>query len=465
MSRQLTGSREDARSESRAARKVASAEQAAAGTTGPADGSAPRRSSTLPTLRGFGFLVFGVGCAIVAYVIGRSELLFAAGFLVLLPLIAFLIVRLRPLRITVTRTFSPTVVTAGTPTVVELAVRNVSGLASPAATWTDRIPWFPHRAGPGALPVMPPGGSATPTRNSRLGYSLRPSLRGVYDIGPLNVSYNDPFGLAVGRLAVGGSQSLYVVPLVVPLGESVSLAVSGEGSARLIQHLATGNDDDLMTREYRTGDALRRVHWRASARHGELMVRQEEQRSYPEARLILDTRADGYGAVVAGANLTANGVGPFEWAITMIASVGVHLHRSGFLVQILETGPRQIAPLGDANQGSGQDMEFLLSLAGVGLTASAPIVGDANDERMLGALGPVFAVVANPPVESLRWIIAHRRPYEAGVAFVIESGNPAIAESLQAAGWFCVPVSEDSDPATAWAGVARMSAQTTGVRR
>lgn len=464
MSRQLTDSREDARSESRAARKVAQAEQAAADTTQPSDGTAPRRSSTLPTLRGFGFLVFGVGCAIVAYVIGRSELLFAAGFLVLLPISSFLIVRLRPLRITVTRTFSPTVVTAGTPTVVELAVRNVSGLASPAATWADRIPWFPHRAGPGALPVMPPGGSATPTRNSRLGYSLRPALRGVYDIGPLDVSYNDPFGLAVGRLAVGGSQSLYVVPLVVPLGESVSLAVSGEGSARLIQHLATGNDDDLMTREYRTGDALRRVHWRASARHGELMVRQEEQRSYPEARLILDTRTDGYGGAVAGADL-GSAVDPFEWAITMIASVGVHLHRSGFLVQILETGPRQIAPLGDANQGSGQDMEFLLSLAGVRLTAPAPIIGDANDERVLGALGPVFVVVANPPVESLRWIIAHRRPYEAGVAFVIESGNPAVSESLQAAGWICVPVNEHSDPAHAWAGVARMSAQTTGERR
>jgi hypothetical protein len=425
----------------------------------------PLASSTRPTVRGIGFVAAGVACAIVAYVIGRSELLYATGFLVLLPVVGYLIVRLRPLRLTVTRTFSPPVVTAGTPTVIELSVRNVSGAASAAASWTDRIPWFPHRAGPGTLPPLGPGVTAATSRTSRLGYSLRPSLRGVYDIGPLDVSYTDPFGLATGHLAVGSSQSLYVVPLVVPLGLSVSLAVSGEGSARLIQHMATGNDDDLMTREYRTGDALRRVHWRASARHGELMVRQEEQRSYPEARLILDTRTDGYGGIISTFEFNDSGFTWFEWAITMIASVGVHLHRSGFLVQVLETGARQVAPLGDANQGSGQDLEFLLSLAGVRLQEPSPVIGDGNDERAQGALGPVFAVVADPSTETLRWITAQRRPYETGVAFVIDTGNSAVLEVLEAAGWICVPVSDRADPARAWARVASLTAQTPAERR
>ena len=423
----------------------------------------PRASTTRPSLRGIGLLVVGTGCTVVAYVTGRSELLYATGLLVLLPVIGFMIVRLRPLRLTVSRSFTPPVVTAGRPTVIELEVHNVSGAASPAATWTDRIPWYPFQAGPGVLPVMPPGGSVRATRESRLGYSLRPSLRGVYDIGPLDVRYSDPFGMATGRLTAGGSQSLYVIPAIVPLGESVSLAVSGEGAARLIQHMAIGNDDDLMTREYRTGDALRRVHWRASARHGQLMVRQEEQRSYPEARLILDTRMDGYvdSPAQAGASEQPGSDGEgqewFEWAITMIAAMGVHLHRSGFLVQVLETGPRQIAPLGDANQGSGQDIEFLLSLAGVQLTKPRPTVGEDNEERALGALGPIFAVLANPPAESLHWIAAHRRPYEPGVAFVIETGHPDVVETLKAAGWICVLVDGDSDPALAWSGVSTVT--------
>jgi uncharacterized protein (DUF58 family) len=425
----------------------------------------PRSGSTRPTVRGFLFLVAGIACAVVAYLIGRSELLFASGFLVLLPIIGFLVVRLRPLRLTVARTFSPAVVSAGMATVVELSVRNVSSAASPAAEWTDGIPWFPHQAGPGRLPVIPPGETAVASRASRLGYSLRPGLRGVYDIGPLDVSYSDPFGLAIGHLAVGSSQSLYVIPPVVPLGQSVSLAVSGEGSARLIQHLATGNDDDLMTREYRTGDALRRVHWRASARHGELMVRQEEQRSYPEARIILDTRVDGYGGAIASFAFDNNGFAWFEWAITMIASIGVHLHRSGFLVQVLETGARQVAPLGDAAQGSGQDIEFLLSLAGTTLQEPTAVIGEGNDERGQSALGPVFAVVANPSSSTLRWIASQRRPYETGVAFVLDTGNPAIAEILESSGWSCILVDGMTDFALAWARVSSIASHPIAERR
>ena len=45
-----------------------------------------------------------------------------------------------------------------------------------------------------------------------------------------------------------------------------------------------------MTREYRHGDPMRRVHWAATARHGELMVRQEESVTTPEATIILDQR-------------------------------------------------------------------------------------------------------------------------------------------------------------------------------
>jgi uncharacterized protein (DUF58 family) len=418
-----------------------------------------------PTARGWLFAAAGVLCGILAYGVGRVELLYPAALLILLPLVGYLVVSVRPLRLSVVRSFSPAVVTAGTPTVIELSVRNEAGFASASASWTDCIPWFPHEAGPGNLPSLPAGATVGPTRTARLGYSLRPSLRGVYDIGPLAVTYTDPFGLGVGRLEVGSSQSLYVVPLVVPLGQSVSLAVSGEGTARLIQHMATGSDDDLMTREYRTGDALRRVHWRASARHGELMVRQEEQRSYPEARIILDTRADGYGGTIASFEFNDTGFTWFEWAITMVASLGVHLHRSGFLVEVLETGPRQIAPLGDANQGSGQDLEFLLSLAGVRLDHTNPPIGDATDERAQGALGPVFAVVAAPSPEALHWINAQRRPYETGIAFIIDSGDPTALQQLAESGWICVPVTDESDPARVWAAVAGYTAQTALDRR
>jgi uncharacterized protein (DUF58 family) len=415
-----------------------------------------------PTIRGLVFLMAGAATVTLAYVVGRSELLFLGGFLVLLPLAGLLIVRLRPLRLEITRTFSSPIVTAGTTTTVTFVVRNISNFASAAATWTDRIPWFPHMAGPGSLPVLAPGTAARGARGDRLGYTLRPTVRGVYQIGPLDVAYSDPFGLATTRVEVGNKQSLYVIPEVVPLGETTSVSVLGEGNARLIQHMAVGSDDDLMTREYRTGDALRRVHWRASARHGELMVRQEEQRSFPEARLLIDTRLDGYGGSLAEFGFSETGYSWFEWAVTMVASLGVHLHRAGFLVQVFETGDRQIGALGDSSQGSGQDVEFLLSLAGVRLAPPRQYARADLDETSQRALGPIFAVVADPDEEALRWMLAQRRPYEPGVVFVIQTGSTRAWEAFAAAGWTCVPVRDTDDPGLVWASVPSFSTQSAG---
>jgi uncharacterized protein (DUF58 family) len=417
---------------------------------------ASQTNSVRPTTRGLVFVGCALVCGALGYILDRTEFLYAAGLLLLLTVVGLVAVRIRPLRLTVVRTFSPTVVTAGSQTVVELDIRNVSSFSSAPATWSDRIPWAPGVAGPGNLPALPPGGGvnrATVT-GTRLGYSLRPAVRGVYSIGPLSVEYTDPFGLAVARSAIGNSQSLYVIPAIVPLAESGPIFASGDGSARLIQRTAIGSDDDLMTREYRTGDALRRVHWRASARHGELMVRQEEQRSFPEARLLLDTRLDGYGDSWAEFGIEDDGYRWFEWAIRMIASVGVHLHRSGFLVQVVETGSRQIAPLGDANQGSGQDVEFLLSLAGLRLRNPASLVSAPGEDRSQNSLGPIFAVVAAPSAASLEWIAAQRRPNEAGVAFVIDTGDDHVREVLAEAGWTCVPVRDSDDPGDVWASVS-----------
>src|SRR5262249_58920391 len=83
--------------------------------------------------------------------------------------------------------------------------------------------------------------------------------------------------------------ALVVTPAVTPLPPT-ALAVSwlGEGDARASTAAAAG-EDDVVPRAYRDGDELRRVHWRSTARYGELMVRREEQRWRNRAVLFLDT--------------------------------------------------------------------------------------------------------------------------------------------------------------------------------
>lgn len=433
------------------------------------DSSEASRAASRFTRRGWTMVLSGVFLAMVAYASSLAVLLYAAGFLVLLPVAALVLVRWRRRNLAVVRTFTPRVVSAGSQVLVELTVRNLSLAPSGPATWADRIPWSPGTSGPGHLPglagSMP--GYTSPGAETTVRYTLTPPTRGIYRVGTLAIEYGDPFSLASGGASLGGVQALSVVPATVPLGSSGTMFIGGEGTAHLVQRRSTGSDDDLMTREYRSGDALRRVHWRASARHGELMVRQEEQHTYPEARLLLDTRADGYPGLWAELEGEHNGSDAFEWAVRMVASIGVHLHSAGYLVHVLETAPQQIAPLGETNQGPGHDLEFLLSLAAINPTGPRPThtgqyqshtddISAPLEARAEGASGPVFAVLSTPTTETLRWVIAQRRQGETGVAFVIGRSTDAYS-MLVAAGWNCVPVLESDDPARVWASIPHYS--------
>ena len=86
-------------------------------------------------------------------------------------------------------------------------------------------------------------------------------------------------------------------------------------------------EDDVATREYRHGDDLRRVHWRSTARHGELMVRREEQPWQSRARSCSTPAATPTAARARASS--------FEWAVSAAASIGVHLAREGLGLRLV----------------------------------------------------------------------------------------------------------------------------------
>ena len=100
----------------------------------------------------------------------------------------------------------------------------------------------------------------------------------------------------------------------------------------------------MIPRGYRHGDDLRRVHWRSTARYGELMVRREEQPHRARCTVLLDTRRDAYF-----------GAGPdsaFEWAVSGAASVATHMLERGYAVRLLtDTGTSVPGPDGAAGFG------------------------------------------------------------------------------------------------------------------
>ena len=107
---------------------------------------------------------------------------------------------------------------------------------------------------------------------------------------------------------------------------------SGENRPRAI---ASAGEEDATVREYRDGDDLRRVHWRSTARRGELMVRREEQPWQSRCAMFLD--ADHLAPRPRPSS-------SLEWAVSAAASIGTDRIRRGYATTLLG-GPTTLSAI------------------------------------------------------------------------------------------------------------------------
>lgn len=144
-------------------------------------------------------------------------------------------------------------------------------------------------------------------------YPVPTERRGVLPVGPLRVLRRDLFGLVSVARQHGEPVGVWVRPRVHPLrAVPAGVARSLDGQHDRVPHGSITFDS---LREYVVGDELRRVHWRTSARVGQLMVREHVDTSLPRLVVLLDNRAVAHPDTVAGASET------FEVACEAAASV------------------------------------------------------------------------------------------------------------------------------------------------
>jgi uncharacterized protein (DUF58 family) len=238
-------------------------------------------------------------------------------------------------------------------------------------------------------------------------YSVRADVRGRYEIGPLVVRLTDPFGLCELTRSFPSVDKLTVTPTVVPL-PSIRLAgeYTGTGDSRA-RSVAVHGEDDAATREYRHGDDLRRVHWRSTARVGELMVRREEQPWETRATLILDIRKGAH----RGEGPTAS----FEWAVSAIASIAVHLSEAGYRLRLVTD---QV----DIDVGeSDAETSILDHLAEVKTFAKVDLGRVAERLRRRADGGLVIAVMGLLTPGDAELVAGLRGPNATAVAFLVDS--------------------------------------------
>ncbi len=121
--------------------------------------------------------------------------------------------------------------------------------------------------------------------------------RGSYEIGVKDIRLGDYLGLFSFRQQVKTLAMLTVYPRIVPITAFPVLAgADGEPGMHGIRGSEnTENISDI--RKYASGDRLRSIHWKLSAKREELMVKNYEQASGADADLILDTSGCGGGSI------------------------------------------------------------------------------------------------------------------------------------------------------------------------
>ncbi|KUL49922.1 DUF58 domain-containing protein [Streptomyces sp. NRRL S-1521] len=444
---------------------------------GPADDDKGGLRTALAglTTRGRSFLAAGVAAAICAYVLGQSDLLRVGLLLAVLPLVCAVVLFRTRYRVAGSRRLSPARVPAGSEARVHLRMDNVSRLPTGLLMLQDRVPYVLGPRPRFVLDRVEAGG------RREVSYRVRSDLRGRYPLGPLQLRLSDPFGMCELTRSFSTYDTLTVIPRVEALPPvRLTGEAKGYGDGRN-RSLALAGEDDVIPRGYRHGDDLRRVHWRSTARYGELMVRREEQPQRARCTVLLDTRGAGF-----------RGAGPdsaFEWAVSGTASTLVHMLERGFSVRFLtDTGTSVPGEGSDGFAGTGQESADAAGLMmdtlavidhsdGAGLSRAYDVLRGGNEGLLVAFLGDLDE-------EQAAVVAKMRQRSGSAVAFVLDGAawaqgpgsspsdaGDARVRMLREAGWTALSVPPGASLADLWrqadhartsAGPAPATGTTTG---
>jgi uncharacterized protein (DUF58 family) len=239
-------------------------------------------------------------------------------------------------------------------------------------------------------------------------YRLPTDRRGLIHVGPLQVVIADPFGLAQAGTQAAPRVEVTVLPRIDEV-RPVPFTTGNDPLAGVLHPHALGRtgDDFYALRPYAVGDDLRRIHWPSTARHDELLVRQQEQPWQGRTTVLLDVRRAGHEA------------DSFETAVSAAASVVSANGARRDLVRLVTTDGA------DSGFGSGSThlqalLEHLAVVETTG-TASLRLMLDLIQRDGQGAL---VVVVGNTAEDELATVARLRQRFGRVTLVRVEAGPP-----------------------------------------
>lgn len=403
------------------------------------------------TVRGRVFLAAGVTTIVCAIIVGQTPLVRIGVLVVALPLLAALWIGRSRYRLALTRTVSPQLVAAGQSARVQLTLTNEARTPTGVLLLEDHLPYVL-----GTRPRFVLEGIGHGWRR-HVTYQVRSDVRGQFHIGPMSVRVTDPFGLVELGRAFHTTAPLTVTPRTVALpGIPLGGAWTGSGDNRP-RAFAIGSAEDVTVREYRRGDDLRRVHWRSSARVGELMVRREEQPWQSRATVFLDNRLVSHRGQGVASSLEA--------AVSAAASVAVHLSQRGYAVRLVTATGEEPGTAWHSRSAAVNTAPLLEALAVVQVEHSPQLDTAWLAEPAHGGL--LIAVLGAISDNDGRFLkrLRHHAATSAAIALDVDawaphlspSGTATTSEALASTGWRAVSLRPRDHLEVVWQELGRLS--------
>jgi uncharacterized protein (DUF58 family) len=255
------------------------------------------------TRTGLAALLAGVAALVIGLRFGWTSFdLIGIGLLASV-LIGFVVI-VRPSRLAIDRQIQPPRAPKGSPAIALLTFAN-RGRGTVGVTVAHQ-PFGDHQVRT-VIPKLRRGERGMRT------YRLPTTRRGIFDVGPVEVTRRDPFELFRVMRKHGHTEQIWVYPRVLgfrPLPTGRTRHLEGPSSDTSPQ----GNVTFHRVREYVVGDDLRLVHWRSTARTGQLVVKHNVDTSQPYTVVLFDQRQSRY---------PTDDVEAFEAAVDVAASVVV----------------------------------------------------------------------------------------------------------------------------------------------
>ena len=222
--------------------------------------------------------------------------------------------------------------------------------------------------------------------------------RGAYPLGPTTLESGDPFGFFYKKRSFASTDSLLVLPLIIPIADFPSPAGLLPGGKAIQRKSMDVTPHASGVREYVHGDAFKRIHWSSTARRGKLMVKEFEQDPQSEFWIYLDAQNFIQAQLPYEApSLRNNWIfttrpelqlppSTLEYGVSLAASLAHYFIAQRRAVGFVTDGPvYTVIPAERSERQEGKVLETLAFVTGKGKLSLASLVDLQSPQMPLGS--------------------------------------------------------------------------------